>query len=240
MLHECRELVYRQRGLLANPSGFHTPNILYVPCRHVVVRLCLHETESTQFEVPLPRPATYQDWLTEFRDASKGAQPQLKLTGDREGSVPAGGGCAAVAGVASSRSWLLLGVGVVSALYCLHFNLPGSCALLWYAVPCCAGPWQGSKKAALVASSAGGWISRIFLARGPPYSNTVYYGADRCGLGCDPPGTTLATQLDIHTASVQCYAEVCIKQLHLQTRSVHPAAILPYCVFAMPTGCTRW
>jgi hypothetical protein len=37
--------------------------------------------ESTSLEVPLPRPATYQDWLTEFRDASKGAQPQLELTG---------------------------------------------------------------------------------------------------------------------------------------------------------------
>jgi hypothetical protein len=37
--------------------------------------------EGTNYEVPLPRPATYQDWLTEFRDASKGAQPQLELTG---------------------------------------------------------------------------------------------------------------------------------------------------------------
>lgn len=49
--------------------------------------------------------------------------------------------------------------------------------------PCLAGPWQGSSKAALVASSAGGWISRIFLGRGPPYSDTVYHGADRCGSG---------------------------------------------------------
>lgn len=78
-------------------------------------------TEDTSLEIPLPRPATYQDWLTEFRDASKGAQPQLELTG----------------------------------------------------------PWQGSSKAALVASSAGGWISRIFLGRGPPYSEAVYHGADR-------------------------------------------------------------
>jgi triacylglycerol esterase/lipase EstA (alpha/beta hydrolase family) len=44
-----------------------------------------------------------------------------------------------------------------------------------------AGPWQGSKRAALVASSAGGWISRIFLGRGPPYCNAVFHGADRCG-----------------------------------------------------------
>jgi triacylglycerol esterase/lipase EstA (alpha/beta hydrolase family) len=43
----------------------------------------------------------------------------------------------------------------------------------------CTGHWQGTQKAAIVASSAAGWISRIFLADGPPYSNTVYYGADR-------------------------------------------------------------
>lgn len=78
-------------------------------------------SEQGNFEVPLPQPATYQDWLQEFRDASQGARPGLELTG----------------------------------------------------------PWKGSQRAALVASSAGGWISRIFLARGPPYSNIVYHGADR-------------------------------------------------------------
>jgi hypothetical protein len=49
-------------------------------------------------------------------------------------------------------------------------------------VLCCClslGRWQGPQKAAIVASSAAGWISRIFLAEGPPYSNTIYYGADR-------------------------------------------------------------
>lgn len=45
-------------------------------------------TEATNYEVPLPRPATYQDWLTEFRDASKGAQPQLELTGAPTGWHP--------------------------------------------------------------------------------------------------------------------------------------------------------
>lgn len=38
-------------------------------------------SEDSGFEVQLPRPATYQEWLTEFRDASKGAQPPLELTG---------------------------------------------------------------------------------------------------------------------------------------------------------------
>ncbi|KAF6260349.1 hypothetical protein COO60DRAFT_1700352 [Scenedesmus sp. NREL 46B-D3] len=78
-------------------------------------------SEQGGYEVPLPQPATYQDWLQEMRDASQGARPGLQLTG----------------------------------------------------------PWQGQERAALVASSAGGWISRIFLARGPPYSGTVYHGADR-------------------------------------------------------------
>jgi hypothetical protein len=36
---------------------------------------------DTGYEVPLPRPATQQEWLTEFRDASKGAQPPITLTG---------------------------------------------------------------------------------------------------------------------------------------------------------------
>lgn len=54
----------------------------------------------------------------------------------------------------------------------------------WLLAAVAAGPWQGSRRAALVASSAGGWISRIFLGRGPPYSNTVYHGADRCAVCC--------------------------------------------------------
>eukprot|EP00775_Hariotina_reticulata_P011086 gene11086-11241_t len=42
------------------------------------------------------------------------------------------------------------------------------------------GPWQGQQRAALVASSAGGWISRIFLSRGPTaYCNAIFHGADR-------------------------------------------------------------
>jgi len=65
---------------------------------------------------------------------------------------------------------------------------PPASVIFHYAASCLhfqAGPWQGSKRAALVASSAGGWISRIFLGRGPPYSNTVYHGADRCGGGAE-------------------------------------------------------
>lgn len=50
-------------------------------------------------------------------------------------------------------------------------------------VVCCsvvhAGRWHGAHKAAVVASSAAGWISRIFLASDPPYGNTVYHGSDR-------------------------------------------------------------
>jgi hypothetical protein len=42
-----------------------------------------------------------------------------------------------------------------------------------------SGRYKGKQRAAIVASSAAGWISRIFLADGPPYSNAVYYGADR-------------------------------------------------------------
>jgi hypothetical protein len=38
-------------------------------------------TAATGYEVPLPQEATYEDWLREFRDASQGAQPPLKLTG---------------------------------------------------------------------------------------------------------------------------------------------------------------
>lgn len=38
-------------------------------------------TAATGYEVPLPRKATRQDWLTEFRDASKGAQPPIPPTG---------------------------------------------------------------------------------------------------------------------------------------------------------------
>lgn len=49
---------------------------------------CAPNTEATKYEVPLPQPATYQDWLTEFRDASKGAQPQLELTGAPTGWHP--------------------------------------------------------------------------------------------------------------------------------------------------------
>jgi hypothetical protein len=38
-------------------------------------------SEEGNYEVPLPQPATYQDWLQEFRDASQGARPGLELTG---------------------------------------------------------------------------------------------------------------------------------------------------------------
>jgi hypothetical protein len=38
-------------------------------------------SEENNYEVPLPQPATYQDWLQEFRDASQGARPGLELTG---------------------------------------------------------------------------------------------------------------------------------------------------------------
>ncbi len=40
--------------------------------------------------------------------------------------------------------------------------------------------WDGSERAAVVASSASGWIARILLAtNGPPYGGKVYHGAKR-------------------------------------------------------------
>ncbi|KAF8073174.1 SPL4 [Scenedesmus sp. PABB004] len=41
------------------------------------------------------------------------------------------------------------------------------------------GPWAGAQRAALVASSAGGWISRILLSRSQRYSGATFHGADR-------------------------------------------------------------
>jgi hypothetical protein len=40
-------------------------------------------SQEGNYEVPLPQPATYQDWLQEFRDASQGARPGLELTGEQ-------------------------------------------------------------------------------------------------------------------------------------------------------------
>jgi hypothetical protein len=40
-------------------------------------------SEEGNYEVQLPQPATYQDWLQEFRDASQGARPGLELTGEQ-------------------------------------------------------------------------------------------------------------------------------------------------------------
>ena len=38
-------------------------------------------SEASGFEVQLPRAATYQEWVAEFRDASAGARPPIELTG---------------------------------------------------------------------------------------------------------------------------------------------------------------
>jgi len=50
-----------------------------------LARLCLpclaQVTAEGGWQIPPPKPATFNDWLKEFGDASKGAQPPLPLTG---------------------------------------------------------------------------------------------------------------------------------------------------------------
>jgi hypothetical protein len=43
----------------------------------------LQVTAEGGWQIPPPRPATFMEWLTEYSDASKGAQPPIPLTGAR-------------------------------------------------------------------------------------------------------------------------------------------------------------
>jgi len=79
-------------------------------------------TEAGGYEVPLPQPAGLFDWLAEFRDASQGARPAMKLTGE-----------AAHVCAAPGTFMLHASAGLLSKLHekvHLHFRLQDSSELL--------------------------------------------------------------------------------------------------------------
>jgi hypothetical protein len=71
--HHSQQLASTLRDLIVSAGSLHTRWLQLLEGYEV--------SEEGNFEVPLPQPATYQDWLQEMRDASQGARPGLELTG---------------------------------------------------------------------------------------------------------------------------------------------------------------
>jgi hypothetical protein len=76
------------RRLAGLSSHLHRYSVTCYVNQHIVTCYCYLQllegyqvSEEGNYEVLLPQPATYQDWLQEFRDASQGARPGLELTG---------------------------------------------------------------------------------------------------------------------------------------------------------------